>query len=161
MRSLNSLKLALPIALLSGCASVSVTHVADGDKSDGVHFYEPRPYLLVAAQSKTTPGAGGAPAVTSTEYTSQIIYLPDTTKLYVIKANSGLGTVNASVKLKDGWMLTDFGDQRDSKIPETITALTGVAKEAAALAAQPPEGLYRIDIGADGSVSLAKQAGWK
>lgn len=41
----------LTLALCS-CASVTVTHVAPGDVSSGVHFNRSRPYLLISKQIK-------------------------------------------------------------------------------------------------------------
>ena len=150
-----SLLLTLAI-LVTGCAQVKVTHVGRDDTSPGIHFYEPRPYLLVSVQRKKDDKG-----VESNEYTSQIIWLPDPSQRYVVKIEPGWGTVDGSVKLKDGWMLTELGAKSDSKIPETITAIAGLVKEAAAAADQPQQGLYRIDIADDGTVKLTRQAGWR
>jgi nitrogen fixation protein len=103
--------------------------------------------------------------VTDHAYTSTIIYLPDKTRQYVVKVKQGWGTVNGSVKLADGWRLDTLGAQTDSKGPETITALTGLLKEAGGLAIksneQPQAGLYLIEIGTDGTVKLKRQLDWK
>ena len=139
-----------------------VRHVADTDKSDGVHFYEPRPYLLIGDQptDKGTKGVVHA-------YTSTIIYLPDKSQRYVVQIKQGWGTVNGSVKLANGWMLDTLGAQTDSKGPETIGAVTGLLKEAGGLAMAvkgnelPKAGLYRIDIDKDGKVTLTRELEWK
>jgi hypothetical protein len=58
-------------------------------------------------------------------------------------------------------MLTEFGGTADSKAAEFATAaatLAGTVITAAAGAAAPAEGLYRIDIAPDGSVKLKKQS---
>ena len=148
--------------VFSGCAHVVVRHVADTDKSDGVHFYEPRPYLLIGDQptDKGTKGVVHA-------YTSTIIYLPDKSQRYVVQIKQGWGTVNGSVKLANGWMLDTLGAQTDSKGPETIGAVTGLLKEAGGLAMAvkgnelPKAGLYRIDIDKDGKVTLTRELEWK
>jgi len=125
-----------------------------------VHFYEPRPYLLISDQpnDKATNAA-------SHSYSSAIIYLPDKSQRYVVQVKQGWGTVNGSVKLANGWMLDTLGAQTDSKGPETITAVTGLLTAAGGLAArsneQPKPGLYRIDIDAEGNVKLTRQSDWK
>jgi hypothetical protein len=155
MRGFSALVVCL-MFLSAGCARVKITHVDNSDTSPGVHFYEPRPYLLVSVQKKKDDKG-----VEHNEFSSQIIWLPDPTRRYVVQVEPGWGTVDGSVKLTNGWMLTELGAKSDSKIPETITAISGLVKEAAALADQPQQGLYRIDIGSDGTVTLVRQIGWK
>jgi hypothetical protein len=41
---------------------------------------------------------------------------------------SGLGSAKLSVKTANG-IITDVGQDTDTKIPETVTALTGLAKQ--------------------------------
>ena len=148
--------------LLCGCAHVVVRHVGPNDKSDGVHFYEPRPYLLISDQP-TDKGTNGMVH----SYNSTIIYLPDKSQRYVVQIKQGWGTVNGSVKLANGWMLDTFGAQTDSKGPETITAVTGLLKEAGGLAMatkgneQSKAGLYRIELDKDGKVTLTRELEWK
>jgi hypothetical protein len=139
-----------------GCAHVEVRHVDESDSSNGVHFYEPRPYLLVGVQKKKD-----AKGTEANEFTSQIIWLPDHSRRYAVEVKPGWGTVDGSVKLTDGWMLTELGAKSDSKMPETISAIAGLVKEAAAAAATPQQGLYRIDIDDKGTVTLTRQIGWK
>ena len=141
--------------LISGCAEVQVKHVDDQDASDGVHFYEPRPYVLVSNQQKQDDKGK-----VQNQFSSQIIWLPDHSRRYVVKIKPGWGTVDGSVKLQDGWMLDALGSKMDSKGPETVTAMTGLVSVAAKAADQVPQGLYLIDIGPDGSVKLVKQPGW-
>jgi hypothetical protein len=140
----------------AGCAHVEVTHVDDKDKSDGVHFYEPRPYLLV---TKTASASG------PNELTNQIIWLPDHNKRFKVEFKGGWGTMNGSVKLQNGWLLDTLGAQTDSKIPETITAvgglITAIAKITSLVAPAKPleEGLYLIDIDEKGLVWFMR-TGW-
>jgi len=147
---------------LCGCARVEVRHVGAGDKSDGVHFYEPTPYLLVTDTVTPAPSGGGAD---KHSLTSTIIYFPDLQRHYVVNVRQGWGSVNGSVKLVNGWMLDTLGAQTDSKGPETITAVSGLLKEAAGVAArsatgQIQPGLYRIHIDENGDVKLVPQTGW-
>jgi len=141
--------------LISGCAEVQVKHVDDRDTSDGVHFYEPRPYLLVSNQQKQDDKGN-----VQNQVTSQILWLPDPSRRYVVKIKPGWGTVDGSVKLQDGWMLDTLGSKTDSKGPETITAVTGLVRAAGVKADQTSQGLYLIDIAPDGTVNLVKQPGW-
>ena len=185
---------------LCSCASVTVTHVAPGDVSSGIHFNRPRPYLLISKQikaaslkitkeeaktepstdlsqvekapkvaEKTTLIKGATTVMKATsedvaptiEYTSKIIYLPDPSQEYTVEMHSGIGSANGSVKLVDGWMLAEFGGTADSKATDLASAaatFAGTVITAAAAAAAPAEGLYRIDIAPDGSVKLNKQS---
>lgn len=139
MRSLACLCLLL---LPLGCARVTVTHVQAGDRSPGVHFVRPRPYLLVSSQGK--------------DLKSEILWLPDLSQEYTVNLESGLGKANLNLKLKDGWMLTELGGETDTKFPETATAFGNVL-ETIRTAASDPVGLYRIDIDTAGNVKLKKQ----
>lgn len=148
--------------LLTGCSSVKVTHVDDSDTSAGVHFYEPRPYLLV-----TKTEAKDASGNLTNGFMNQIIWLPDHSRRYKVEVKSGWGSVNGSVKLQNGWMLDTLGAQTDSKIPETIAAVGGllaaVPKVVPEVQGVPPpprpaltEGLYLIKIDGSGEVSFKR-----
>ena len=123
----------------------------DGDTSGAVHFYEPRPYLWVGVDAKGNPA-------------SQIVWLPDHTQRYAVRVRSGLGSADGSVNLANGWMLDSLGAKSDSRIPETISAVSDAVKAAPAIAEAPrpgpPPGLYRIDVDAQGGVALVRQPGW-
>ena len=105
--------LAIVIFLMAGCARVEITKILD-EKSykEGLRFYRPHPYLWV---TKDPEGA----------LQSTIIWLPNKKEEYVIKVKGGIGTVDLKCTLENGWNLTEFGETRDSKTPEMITALTG------------------------------------
>ena len=137
--------LSVLIFFMVGCAGVKITRLASpNDYKEGIRFYRSYPYVLISK----TEATGTLQAKT--------VFLPRMNEEYVINVRSGLGTVDASFDLVDGWNLTHFGDKRDSKIPDTITALTGTLKETAAIlektvgeipALEP--GLYRysFDLG--------------
>jgi hypothetical protein len=161
---------------LCGCAHVEVAHVSAHDRSNGIHYNEPVPFLwvtdVVTPAAPATPAAGTTPAMPATPkkdtITGTIIYLPDQSQRYVVRVRPGWGTVNGSVKLDNGWMLDTLGAQSDSKGPETITAVTGLLAGAAALAprmvgapAPPAPGLYRIAMDTNNNVRLVPQPGWK
>lgn len=132
---------------ITGCAGVEVTRLAsDKDYKEGIRFYRSYPYVLISLNKDTKT------------LQATTVFLPKMNEEYVINVRSGLGTVNASFDLIDGWNLTKFGDARDSKIPDTINAITGFIKEAATLETKEKEipklepGLYRYDFGSDGFV---------
>lgn len=92
------------LLLPAGCARMDV--VPAGASTAGTRFYLPEPYLLVSSTG------------------TSIVYLPNPTKAFAIQQISGMGTINTSVVLKDGWQLQSIGAQADSKIPETLATLT-------------------------------------
>jgi hypothetical protein len=129
---------------MTGCAGVEISKItSENDKTKGVRFYRPWPYLMVTKNNGNTE--------------CKIVYLPKTNEEYAIGVKSGLGSVKTSFELIDGWQLTKFGDERDSKIPETINAITNAAKEAVAAQRSPvEEGLYRMTF-KDGYVESLKR----
>ena len=134
---------------ITACAGVEITRLAsDNDYKQGIRFYRPYPYVLI---SKTKDDG---------TLQARTVFLPKMNEEYVIYVRSGFGTVNASFDLTDGWNLTKFGDIRDSKIPDTINAVTGFLKETASILetkGKPiPElepGLYRYNFDKSGFVN--------
>ncbi len=59
------------------------------------------------------------------QYEFQIVYLPDTDKLYGIKFTHGTGSFQHGITLQDGWKLTTLNAQGDNKASDTISALSG------------------------------------
>jgi hypothetical protein len=124
------------VVWLAGCASVTVTPLTKGDRTTpGVRYYESEPYLLVAKD------------------TIQLVWLPNYNMGYAVRTRPGLGKADGSVKLADGWRLTELGAIVDTKIPETISAVADLLKAAGvsaltkgapakAVALEP--GLYRL-----------------
>jgi len=151
----------LSILLLSwmGCASVKVEPVQPGANADGLRFFRPAPYLLVAT---TEAGQSGKPGQANRKVTYQLIWLPDYSKEYRIHHTGFIGSASLKVKLDSGWQLTELGIDRDTKAPDMVKEGTGLAKAlgVAASAKNGEElgpGLYRLQYGADGNVeSLEK-----
>jgi hypothetical protein len=143
------------IAWLAGCASVTVTPItSDDSKTPGVRYYESEPYLLI---TKDVPKDNASKAGVST-HTIQLVWLPNYNRGYAVKTTAGLGTAHGSVKLADGWQLTEFGAIVDTKIPETISAVTDLVKAlgvSALTKGAPPKtlvlepGLYRLKFNKD------------
>jgi hypothetical protein len=122
------------VAWLGACATVTITPVTKEDrKTQGVRYYESEPYLLVAKE------------------TIQLVWLPNYNMGYAVRTQPGLGKADGSVKLAEGWRLTEFGAIVDTRIPETISAMADLVKAAGTFAkGTPPKavelkpGLYRL-----------------
>jgi nitrogen fixation protein len=129
------------MAWLAGCASVTITPVTKDDrKTPGVRYYESEPYLLIAKDA------------------IQLVWLPNYNMGYAVQTKPGLGKADGSVKLADGWRMTEFGAMVDTKIPETISAVadlvkasgvSALTKGAPAKTAALELGLYRLKFNKD------------
>jgi hypothetical protein len=117
---LSAWLISLTIALASnGCAHISFHDPTNPKPDVGLEYYKPKLYLLV---TKTKDGTK-----------ADILTLPDLTKPRFALLHPGYGSSNLSLKLSNG-ILTDVGQTVDTKIPETITALSGLATAAAGAA---------------------------
>jgi hypothetical protein len=95
------------------CAGVRIVKITPQNPYEkGIRFYSPYPYLWV---TKDTSG----------NLQASIIWLPNKNEQYAIKIKSGIGSVDTKFTLENGWNLTQFGETRDSKTVEMISALTG------------------------------------
>jgi hypothetical protein len=103
----------LIVSLLCGCAHVEIKRVQKSS-DEGARFYRAEPYLFRG--------------VTEEGCEAKLVYLPDLDEEWLIRARPGLGSVKGSATLSDGWQLTSFGYDTDSRIPETIDAVVGAAK---------------------------------
>ena len=128
--------------LIAGaCSSMSVTRTSDATYTEGIRFYRSRPYLLVARNADKGLAA-------------QLVYLPDKTQEYVVKQRPGIGSSDLSVTLEGGWNLTALGHKLDTKVPEMLTAITGLVKSVGGPSDSGDYvGLYRIDYDDGGMVT--------
>lgn len=99
------------IFLLSSCSTVKFYSDSTLKTETGIKVYSAKPYLLV------TPAKDSL--------TAKVIYLPDLANPQYVKVRSGIGTNNLNLTLSNG-ILTSYGLSTDTKIPETITAATGL-----------------------------------
>jgi len=108
------------ISLLGGCARMALytSPNLEGPET-GIRFYTPKPYLLVART-----GNKDKPIDVS------VVYLPDMKNPVYAKPKSGLGSANLTLGMSNG-MLTNFGQQTDSKIPDLLTAFGVLNKDLA------------------------------
>lgn len=108
----------LALLLVSGgCAGVKIYSDAAMQIRTGLKFYYARPYLLVERNANKD----------GTTKTS-IQYLPDLAEPHYAKTISGLGSNDLKITYENGSIST-FGVLTDTKIPESVTALTGLLSE--------------------------------
>lgn len=154
------LLLIVAVCTFTGCAKVEVWPVENayqegieagwfsGGAIEGVRFYRPHPYLWITVDEVVTKDASGA--VTKNKVlTHKVIMLPDPEQEYVIQWDAGLGQVKPEFTLQDGWMLTTFKSDIDSKAAENMTAAASLLPVGAAILVNgqpvlPKLGLYRM-----------------
>ena len=140
MRLLLALLLVVAFTLLSGCGKVWVVRVdqdAAGteEKTQGVRFYRPAPYVWIAP---ITPPNTSVPA-----YTAQIVFLPDPEAEYVIHWKNGwFGSVHPKFAIENGWNLTSFEADVNTGLSAAI-ALQGTLSKEIKVAGDIP-GLYKL-----------------
>ena len=139
--------------IAGGCAHLNfyrISHDANGKEQSneigGIRYYAPEPYVEIDV------GAQGYCQTT-------VKWLPDYNREYEIEPHYWLGTVSLKPTLSDGWNLTALDSSVDTKVPEMVTAMTGVLSavtkaaglpEAPSMAATSGEavikspGLYRL-----------------
>lgn len=108
----------LLVTVLSACAGVNIfnSESQKGAKPSGVRFYSPKPYLLVARTNKKDE-----------PISVDVVFLPDLANPQFASQKRGIGSYQLTLKLNNG-IITEFGNSGDSKVPETISALTGGLK---------------------------------
>ena len=129
-----------------GCAHISFHDSTHPERNLGVEYYKPKLFLLL-----TSSGVGA--------YKADILTLPDLSQPRYALLHSGYGANNLSLKLNNG-ILTDVGQQTDTQIPQTITALgslaTALVRSAAATPPTPePFQLFEINY-RDGQFEFKK-----
>ena len=113
----------VPALALSGCAGLAFN---DAPRSGALIYYDSSPYLLVTFTKDCVSAAS-------------VISLPGTARS--VSFQSGYGTADLSVTLTNG-MIASVGQKTDTKVPETLTAIAGLATAAGKLgsAAAPGAG---------------------
>jgi len=97
-------------ALLAGCAHIDFT------SERGLLYYEPRPYLYVV----TAPDCS---------QTATVVSLPGASRH--LRFVPGYGSADLKVELSNG-IITSAGQNTDTKLPDTITALAALKTASAA-----------------------------
>lgn len=104
---------------ISSCASVKFYSDKEFKNEDGLKFYNSKPYLLVE-----NLGEEKKPLKTS------IIYLPDYSNPIYAKIRNGFGSSDLKLSLENS-IITSYGVNTDSKIPETISSVGSAFKSIA------------------------------
>ncbi len=78
-----------------------------------------------------------------------VVWMPDLSQEYIIRARPGLGSVAFNPTLENGWNLTGLNASADSKTAELLTALAGFMPKALTGAGGPgaarfKPGMYRF-----------------
>lgn len=121
------------------CTSFKVRQVtaSNRDSVQGLRFFMPQPFLLVAEKDLLVDGVkkikqAGEETTTTTEKMAvarkelhcSIIYLPDPQQEYAISTFTG--KTPKSIKLVDGWRLTAFNLKEENLIsPQQMGLLSG------------------------------------
>jgi hypothetical protein len=90
----------------------------EGKKEVGFLYYPPKPYLLIEEGEKG--------------FVTKLISLPDLEHPYRVKHHAGFGTAEMGFDIQNG-MITKFNSKNDSKVPETLTSISGLVTAKAAL----------------------------
>ena len=110
----KGLAAAVSLFLLGGCAGLKFFPDEGMQQAEvGLKTYYSKPYVLVARD--------GTSKITSVS----VVYLPDLEHPVYAQARSGYGSANLTLAFSNG-MLTSFGQQTDTKIPDTLTAFGGL-----------------------------------
>ena len=106
----NSAVLAAGAILLCGCAKLQFQ---SAPSDDALTYYETTPYFLIQQDLACVQ-------------TAQVVSSPGRKR--GVKLNSGYGSANLSVSLSADGTIASVNQETDTKFPETITAVTGLAK---------------------------------
>lgn len=142
------------LALAAGCARFAIyDNPRLAGEESGIRFYTAKPYLLV-----TESGGPEKPAVS-------VVYLPDLANPQFAQPRTGVGMAKLSMGLSNS-ILTTFGQETDTKIPDLLDSVGSLTKMLAELrqaqprdlaAARPAEKfqLYEIAV-VDGRTQLIR-----
>lgn len=108
---------AVPAILLSLSACSGLEFRENGKEVDGLTVPKPALYLKVMSNENGV-------------CTTETLLLPDGTNTRTIIPHYRIGTVEFNPTLADGWNLTGFTSNVDTKVPETIDALANFANAA-------------------------------
>jgi len=134
--------------VLSGCAGMTAKPVADDAKAEGFRYYDTSPFLLLYTDAK-----GGLK--------SEVLFLPDTTKLRTIQPYGWGATNKTTLAFDNGRLVKATNEIDETVIPKAvISGLEKIASSAAKAANGGNDGipgpyLFRILRDNHGTWSLA------
>ena len=130
---------------LTGCPRVKVNRLTNHDDTtaEGIRFYRPIPYLAVS-HTESEPGKSE-----DMKTNFSIVWLPDMSQEYTIRASSGLGTVSYKPTLENGWKLTGLDVNLESKATDILTVVASLVPKPTGRATTPggkelSPGMYRF-----------------
>ncbi len=126
------------LMVVTGCGPRTIVRPNPAPHDTGIRYYRPKPYLLL---QPTPVPVKEDPGTRQDKYVQiSLEYLPDFSEEYSINVRSGLGINNTSVKLANGWNLTEINQELDSQFDENVNALANLIKSAAPGGIVPTEG---------------------
>ncbi len=131
--------LAAALTCVSGCGPRASWVRNPGPDDDGLRYYRPKPYILVAPALIASESEHAKSLDSNTQvaaYKISLCYLPDFGEEYSVHIHPGLGASKLSVTLENGWNLTSINQDLDSKTSDNVNAAAGLVK------ALTPGGLY-------------------
>jgi len=105
--------------VLTSCANVKFYSDEALTQKTGIRYYQPKPYVMV-----TKTGNKENPVKI------EVIYLPDISAPNFAVYKPGWGKHQFSLTLANG-IMTQYGQETDSQVPETINAIAGLAAQGA------------------------------
>lgn len=151
MRRAFGVAMAIIAVCLAGCAGMQAGPIADAatdDRDEGFRYYETSPFLLLY-----TDGKGGLK--------SELLFLPDTTKLRSIKPYAWGASNKTTLTFDNGRLVKATSEIDETVIPKAvISGLEKIATSAVKAANGTNEGipgpyLFRIIKDGQGEWSLA------
>jgi hypothetical protein len=143
------------LALTAGCARFAIyDNPRQAGEESGIRFYAAKPYILVTENADPEK-----PDVT-------VVYLPDLANPQFAQPRTGVGMAKLTMEFSNS-ILTKFGQETDTKIPELLDSVGSLTKMLADLrragprdlsgAARPAEKfqLYEIAV-VDGRTQLIR-----
>ena len=101
------------IAALLSCTGCAHMEFSKTDNERGIPFYTSVPYILLTTNADCSTAGN-------------VLYLPDLAHPRYAIPHPGYGANNLTIALANG-MMSSFGQQTDTKVPETLTALGSLA----------------------------------
>ncbi len=89
-----------------------------------------------SSAAPATPASDQSFSISVPGYTLKLVYMPDYSKPMRLSVHAGLGTASLKPTLQNGWMLTGFDAQADSKAAELLASVAQMVTAAKGPAAK-------------------------
>lgn len=160
---LPALAVSFALLMLTGCATTTVKHYAvdsvgpinnPEERADhGVRYYENAPFILVyiggdAGDADADSKAAGEPKKV---FTTQVVWLPDTTTVFTAKPVSALGVNKTTLEFENGVLTKGSAYTDTTAVPKALITMAKDMALRTTEAAKGPSGppdekvfLYRV-----------------